>query len=347
MLLHGSEEAEKRALTTVGAVLVLCAAFVAGLVMVFKPFGGRSADEISVSIQTPYIGPGVAKGTELVLHGVKVGAVTAVANLPGGGVRLNADLQKAPIAGLTDALDIDFRPINYFGVTGINLIAREGGSPLHDGIHLQIAPKGNFALQALLSRLGRLATGTLTTRLIQVVDKATRYTDALNPLIETMIISANALADTQTVSTEQLLRNTTGVSVAFPSFTDALLDASYAVTHGTNKLGRGVWNATEHEYSDIIEPFMSFVADNLFGAIGKLEYSHTEDLLPVVDSITALTDVVPSLIRPVGISEMLVELRSRIEKMYEGGPEQRAMQVRIVLDSLPGIAAPLAAVGAP
>jgi hypothetical protein len=92
---------------------------------------------------------------------------------------------------------------------------------------------------------------------------------------------------------------------------------------------------------------MSFVADNLFGAIGKLEYSHTEDLLPVVDSITALTDVVPSLIRPVGISEMLVELRSRIEKMYEGGPEQRAMQVRIVLDSLPGIAAPLAAVGAP
>jgi hypothetical protein len=347
MLLHASEESEYRTLTTVGVAIVICVAIVAGLLVMFKPFGGRPANEISVSIHTPYVGPGVVKGTELVMHGVKVGEVTAVSNLAAGGVQIDADLQKTPIVGMTDAMDIDFRPINYFGVTGINLIARGGGQPLRDGSRLQIMPKGNFALQALLSRLGRLASGTLTTRLIQVVDKATRYTDALNPLLETMVISANAVAETQTVSTARLLRNATGMSVAFPSFTDALIDASSAVTHGTNKYGKGVWNASEHEYSDIIEPFMSFVADNLFGAIGKLEYSHTQELLPMVDGITALTDVVPPLIRPVGISEMLVELRSRLQKMYEGTPEQRAMQVHIVLDSLPGVAAPLAAMGAP
>jgi hypothetical protein len=54
---------------------------------------------------------------------------------------------------------------------------------------------------------------------------------------------------------------------------------------------------------------------------------------------------VPPLMRPQGMSEMLVELRSRLEKMYGGTPEQRALQVRIVLDSLPGVAAPLGAVG--
>jgi len=42
---------------------------------------------------------------------------------------------------------------------------------------------------------------------------------------------------------------------------------------------------------------------------------------------------------------MVAELRTRFEKMYQGTPEQRALQVRIVLDSLPGVAAPIAAVG--
>jgi hypothetical protein len=65
----------------------------------------------------------------------------------------------------------------------------------------------------------------------------------------------------------------------------------------------------------------------------------------MIDSVRALTDVVPPLMRPQGMSEMLVELRSRLEKMYGGTPEQRALQVRIVLDSLPGVAAPLGAVG--
>ncbi|BCO98596.1 Mammalian cell entry related domain protein [Mycobacterium intracellulare] len=345
MLLHASAESEKRTLTIVGTALVLCVVAVGGLLMVFKPFGGRPANAISMAIDTPYVGPGVAKGTELVMHGVKVGEVTAVSRLSGGGVRLNADLQKTPIAGLTDAMAIDFRPVNYFGVTGINLIAGAGGRPLRDGTHLKITPKGNFTLQALLSRLGRLATGTLTSRLIQVVEKATRYTDALDPLAETLLISANALANTQTVSTAQLLRNATGLSVAFPSFTDAMLDAGADLTHGTNKLNKGTWNASDDEYSHTILPFMQFVADNLFGAIGRLEYTHIDDLAPMVDTVKALTDVVPPLIRPQGISEMLVELRSRLEKMYAGTPEQRALQVRIVLDSLPGVAAPLAALG--
>jgi hypothetical protein len=75
--------------------------------------------------------------------------------------------------------------------------------------------------------------------------------------------------------------------------------------------------------------------------------SHVGDLLPLVDSIKALTDVVPPLIRPEAIGNMLVELRSRFEKMYAGSPEERALKVRIVLDSLPGVAAPLSAMGGP
>jgi hypothetical protein len=345
MLLHASEESEKRTLTIVGTAVALCTVAVTGLFIVFQPFADRPDDEISVAIETPYVGPGVAKGTQLVMHGVKVGEVTAVSRLSGGGVLLDTELQKSPTKGLTDEMGIDFRTINYFGVTGIDLVAGTGGRPLDDGTRLKITPKGNSTLQALLSRLGKLASGALTTQLIQVVEKATRYTDALNPLAETLVISANALAETQTVSTGQLLTNATGISVAFPAFADAMLDAGYYATHGTNKLNKGTWNASEAEYQTDILPFMQYVSDSLFGAIGRLEYTHIDDLTPAVDSVRAMTDVVPPLIRPHGMSEMLVELRSRLEKMYAGTPEQRALQVRIVLDSIPGVAAPLAAVG--
>jgi hypothetical protein len=83
----------------------------------------------------------------------------------------------------------------------------------------------------------------------------------------------------------------------------------------------------------------------VFADVGKLESKHVGDLLPVTDTVKALTDVVPPLIRPAGFAHLLAELRSRFEKMYAGTPEQRALRVRIVLDSLPGVAAPLGAMG--
>ena len=345
MLLHASAESERRILIIAGTVLAVCVFAVGGLFTVFNPFGRRQPSEISVVIDTPYVGPGVAAGTALVMHGVKVGQVTGISNLPTGAVRVNADLRKTPVAGLTDTMRIDFRPINYFGVTGINLMPGAGGRPLQDGIQMTIAPKGNFALQALLTRLGRLATGQLTTRLIQVVDRATRYTDALDPLIETSVIAANAVAQTQSVRTARLLTNATGLSVAFPGYLDALTNLGRATYDGNNIVNWGTWNMTDEQYEHYAIPFVEQASVGLFGAFGRLESTHTGDLLPFIDTVKMMTDVVPPLIRPESVAQTLVELRTRLEKMYVGSPEQRAMQVRIVLDSLPGVAAPLAAIG--
>jgi hypothetical protein len=347
VLIHGPEEAERRTLTIVGIAVVLCVA-VAALLIVFNPFAGRAAGLISLAIDTPYVGQGVGKGSAVVMHGVTVGQVTAISSLPGGGVRLNADLQKTPVAGLTDTMNIDFRPVNYFGVTGINLIAGTGGQALRDGIRINTVPKGNFTLQALLSRLGEVSTGVLTPQLIQVVDRATRYTDALDPLIETALIAANAVAQVQTVSTARLLTNTTGLSVVFPSTVDALTDLGENYLHNGENFGHHeLMDRTTDEWDHIDIPTIEVGSVGVFADVGKLESKHVDDLLPVVDTVKALTDVVPPLIRPEGFAQSLAELRSRFEKMYAGTPEQRALRVRIVLDSLPGVAAPLSAIGGP
>lgn len=337
MLLRATEESETRTLTIIGVVVVACAVLIGAFFFVFKPFGGRDESRIAVAISTPYVGQGVSAGSAMILHGVEVGEVTAVSSLPQGGVRLDTEMQARPVAGLTDTMQIDFRPANYFGVTGVNLIAGEGGQPLLNGMAIATTPKGNFALQVLLSRLGEISDGLLTPKLIQVIEWATRYTDGLDPLIETMMIAANAVAETQTVSTERLLRNATGLSVVFPSFVDQATEA-----------GDGFSDAGLEDvelFNSKALPTMDEAQVGLFGTVGKLEYSHVADLLPAVNSVQTLSDVMPALIKPEGVAGMLVDLRTRLEKLYGGTPEQRALQVKIVLESLPGVASAVAAPG--
>jgi hypothetical protein len=328
----------------VGAVIVLCAIALAGLVVV-NPFGTRAGDRMAVAIDTPYVVQGVDAGTAVMMHGVQVGKVTAVSSLPTGGVRLDLGLQKTPVAGLTDAMQIDFRPANYFGVTGINLTPGSGGKPLRDGIQVTTVPTGNFTIQAMLTRLSQLSTGVITPQLITVIDRITRYTDALNPLVETVLIAANALGQAQTVPTARLLANTTGLSVVFPSFLNATTDVGDDIARNdASYLHKGLADDTEEEYQRVVVT-VEAVVNGLFGSIGKLEGSHVADLLPLVNGTQALTDALPPLVRPVGVGDMLVELRRRFEKLYAGTPEQRALQVRIVLDSLPAVAAPLGVLG--
>ncbi|MGA8547718.1 MAG: Mammalian cell entry related domain protein [Mycobacterium sp.] len=345
MLLNTAAETEARTLTVVGAAVVLVCTAVAGMLIVVNPFGGRPKGDISIAIDTPYIGQGVATGTALVMHGVTVGKVRGLSSLPGGGVRLDADLQTRPTAGLTDTMEIDFRPINYFGVTGINLKAGRGGHPLYDGMRIDTMPKGNFALQALLTRLGEITTGVVTPQLIHVIDWGTRYTDALNPLIETMLSAANAVAKVQTVSTKRLLINTTGLSVAFPTFVKSLIDAGDGFIQPVDYINWTLKDATQKEYEDLFLPTVIEAETGLFGAVGRLLSTHSRDLHPVTEIVKALFDVVAPLIRPEQMGQMVAELRTRFEKMYGGTPEQRALRVRLVLDSLPGVAAPIAAVG--
>ncbi|WP_142277613.1 MlaD family protein, partial [Mycobacterium timonense] len=125
-LLRGSEEDQARTRARIGAAAVLLVVIALTVNFAVNPFA-RTKNLISVALETPYVGQGVAGGTPVIMHGVKVGEVTAISSLPGGHVRLNADLQSGPTAGLTDAMGIDFRPSNYFGVTGINLTPGEGG----------------------------------------------------------------------------------------------------------------------------------------------------------------------------------------------------------------------------
>jgi hypothetical protein len=369
-LLQTSTESETRILTNIAAGTVLCVVLITAISLVAHPFGRKSGDVISVAIETPYVGEGVAVGTPVILHGVKIGQVVSVSSISGGGVRLRTDLQQGPTRGLTDDMGIDYRPSNYFGVTGINVIPAQSGRPLQSGMQISITPKGNFSLQALLYRLGELSNGVFNQRLVSVIERATRYVDGLNPLLETALIVGTSVAKVQTVSTERLLRNTTGVSVAFPGIIDALIYTGNNFLHTTyvdfdpdeykkhwriytsfddrhikryemySRIAQETKN-TDEFYSKVWLPLYGAVATDLFSVIGYLEGSHINDLFPVLESVRALTDTVPKIVSPENFAYTVTELRKRFERMYAGSGDQRALQVRIILDRLPGVAAPL------
>jgi hypothetical protein len=333
-----SDDSEVQILAVIGMFVLICAAVVSGLV-IGDPFGSRPADLLDLTIESPFVGEGVQPGTALLLHGVAVGNVTEVTSMPAGGVRVQAAIQRGPTVGLTDTVRIDFRPANYFGVTGINLNPGQGGRPLADGVLIRVTPIGNFTLQALLARLGDISHGVLTPKLIDVIDRTTTYVDGLDPLLETMLTVADSIARVQNVRTAQLLTNATGISVAFPGFVDAAIATGDQFLHG------GLDGATEDYYRNTYSPTVKLASTDLFGAAGKLVGSHGEDLAPLTNMIKILTDVAPGVIPSDEISDTATELRTRLERLFSGPADRRAVNVRVVLDSLPGVAAPLGAVG--
>ncbi|MFN6551768.1 mammalian cell entry protein [Mycolicibacterium septicum] len=369
-LLRVDDRKHERILTWIGAgFVVLCVLAVLLYSTVINPSGRRAKDTISVAIDTPYVGQGVDNGTAVILHGLKVGEVSEISKLPDSRVRVDVELQSGPTKGLTDAVGIDFRPANYFGVTGVNLIPADHGQVLSNGASISVTPTGNFTLQTLLYRLGELSHDVITPKLISVVDRATRYTDALNPLFETMILVSTAVTDVQTVSTEQLLRNTAAISVGLPPFLDGAISAGQgyiwnsAGVHFDPEEARARNPYLKYYSQEKADYFNSAVDDlaanpdkfvygrlreyfkgakyDLFSKVGDLEGSHTFDLFPVVDQVRVMADVVPRLVSPTDLGDKLGELRSRLERMYAGSGDQHALQVRIMLDQLPGVSAPL------
>jgi hypothetical protein len=369
-LLYASAESETRILTRIGVISISLVIIAAALYLVAKPFEHKPRDVISVAIDTPYVGQGVADGTPVIMHGVTIGQVESVTSLSGGGVRLQTEFQQRATHGLTDAMQIDFRPSNYFGVTGIDVTPSQNGWPLHSGMQINMTPKGNFSLQALIYRFGELSNGVFNQRMVSVIERATRYADALTPLLETALIVSESVAKVQTVSTEQLLSNTTGISVAFPGAVDALISTgndflhSYFVDFDAEKFKkmskiypaldakyRKQWEdnarlaretkTTDEYFSKQYIPLFDAARVDLFARVGYLESSHIDELFPAIESVRTLTDAVPKIVSPESFAYTLTELRTRFEHMYARSGGQQALQVRIILDRLPGVAAPL------
>ncbi|WP_174187460.1 Mce family protein [Nocardia barduliensis] len=343
---RGSDARQTRVVHGAGvAVLALAALTLVGAVWV-RPLVDEP-DGLALDVEVPYVGPGVSDGTKVLLHGNEVGEVTALERPDPGTVRMGLLLDPAGIDGLTDSFELDFRPQNYFGITAVNLIARPGGSELTAGRTLDRTPVGDFTMSTMLEKGSVAIDGTLTTSMVAALDEAVRYTDGLTPLIESGIVFADRVAATQQDLPSVQLRAVNDILAVLPGFSAEAIDTLDIVYHSDYNRRPDGSIGVDDAFMDYSDAGLGLAANSLFGKAGALLASHGTELTPVTLLVKALTDALPHMLDGGAAPAKLRELIDRYDAAFTGPDGAKTLNLRLVLDGLPVIAAPPAPTGVP
>ncbi|OXR46937.1 hypothetical protein B7C42_00053 [Nocardia cerradoensis] len=346
--LRGTDAEQTRVVTIAAvAMIAIAAVVVVGVVWVRPQLEKPSGMPLSVDV--PFVAPGVGKGTKVILHGAEVGELTDLANHGDGVVRMSLLLNPGQVHGLTDDFDVDFRPENYFGITAVNLVTKAGGKQLASGQVLNRMPTGDFTMSTMLQKGSIAIDGTLTDSMIQSLNKVIRYTDGLTPMIQTGIVFADRVAKAQQAIPSELFGRADDILQVLPAFSQQAIDMLYNIYNNDyNKSGPGgSFGANEAAFSDI-DKGLGLAATDLFGSAGKLLASHERELTPDVQLVQALVDALPHMMDGGAMPGKLSTLVDRYNRAFSNGPEgSKTLNMRVVLDDLPGMAAPLAATGLP
>jgi ABC-type transporter Mla subunit MlaD len=334
-----------RSLGIAGAValLVVVVAVVVGALVyptMTAPTGTR------VQFVVPALGPGVKPGTKVLLHGAEVGEVTEVSAKNADSVTVAVVLQRASAQLITDSVEVDFRPENYFGITALNLAKASDGVPLADGQVIRRSAAPDFTMSTMLEQGSLVLDGTLTKSMISSLDKVVRYADGLAPLIRTGIVVADSVAKSQRQLPTVLMNRMNDVLAEFPAFSREAAGALYSIYDSAYNRRPDGSIGVDDAFMDETDQALQLAASDLFGKAGALLASHDSELVPLTQLVKSLTDPLPAIIGSGATIDKLIAAVAQVESSFTGTPDQKTLQLRIVMDDLPGVAGPLTRSGA-
>lgn len=302
---------------------------------------------LDLSIDVPYVAPGIRPGAKVIVRGNEVGEVSSLTRFDDSSIRMGLALRPTAVKGLTDNFGIDFRPANYFGVTALNLVGRPGGGHVVSGQVFDRRPAGDYSMSTMIEKGSLVVSGTLTDSMIQSLDKIIRYTDGLTPLIQTGVVLANRVAQTQQAMPSVLLADMNRILDVVPYFSSQFADTLYNLYDSDlNRLPDGSFGVDDAVMTEL-DQGLDLAGGGLFGAAGTLVSSHPAQLLPVTQMVAALSDAVPNLLGGGAAASKLSTLVDRYNGAFTGPVGHKALNLRIVLDDLPAMATPLALTGLP
>jgi hypothetical protein len=342
---RGTDREQARAVHLSALVAIAAVAVLVALVAWVTP-RMSARDTLKLSVDVPSVAPGVGAGTKVILRGAEVGEVTRLDRTAGGAVRIALTLRPDQVRGLTDSFGLDFRSANYFGLSAVNVIGRPGGQPLTDGQRLRRLPAGDYTMSTMIENASIDVEGTLTKPMISALDKVVRYTDGLTPMIQTGIVFADRVAHTQQAYPSVLIGDMNQILDVLPAFDYEVVGGLYQLFDNRfNRLPDGSFGLSVAEFDEAGQG-LGLAASNLFGAAGHLLASHGAELTPVVGMVQAFSDIVPDVLDGGTAAAKVGTLLDRYNHAFTGPADAKTLNMRIVLDELPMIAAPLAATGA-
>ncbi|WP_067656460.1 hypothetical protein [Nocardia harenae] len=345
--IRGTGEHQTRLLraVAVGSVAVAILAF-----LVYGRLSPRigQPDTLTLSLRVPAVAPGIHSGSKVILRGVEVGDVVGLTRYDDRTVRLDLELAPGEVRGLTDTFELDFRPANYFGVSAVNLVGRPNGRPLASGQVLDRTPVGDFTMSTMIEKGSLVVNGTLTRSMIDTLDEVIRYTDGLTPMIETGIVVANRISQTQQAMPSVLLADLNRTLEVLPSFGQQAVDTvEILYDNDSRRVSTAGSIGDEAAWWADMNEGIGLLLGGLFSSAGLLLSSHPGDLGPLTQTVTALTSAVPNLLDDGAAASKLAVLVDRYGNAFSGPDEAKTLNLRLILDDLPAFATPLAALGAP
>ncbi|UYP18649.1 Mce family protein [Rhodococcus sp. Z13] len=344
--LRGTAAEQSRRLVAAGAAAILCVG-VAGVAAATLYPKITAPDGVELTVDVPYLGPGVAEGTKVVLHGQTVGRVTGIERTPSESVQMKLVLDESQIGGLTDAFEIDYRPENYFGTSAVNILAQPGGAPLESGAQVERTPEGDYTMSTMIEQGSLTIDGTLTDDMISSLDKTVHYLDGLTPWVDTGVFLANRVAETQEEMPSTLLAQFNEILEAFPGFGDQAIESLMNIYYSNyNTLPDGSVGVDDAVF-DEANAGLTLAANQLFGQAGALLASHGEELTPLIQSVVVASDVFPHLNNGGMTPDAARDVVRRLDNAFVDTPDGKRLRLRVLVDTLPAFTAPLGVGAAP
>ncbi|ADG80369.1 Mammalian cell entry related domain protein OS=Tsukamurella paurometabola (strain ATCC 8368 / DSM / CCUG 35730 / CIP 100753 / JCM 10117 / KCTC 9821 / NBRC 16120 / NCIMB 702349 / NCTC 13040) OX=521096 GN=Tpau_3791 PE=4 SV=1 [Tsukamurella paurometabola] len=336
-LLGGTPQRQQRIFLTIGAAAV--AVVVIGvLVAVLSSRLPDSDDRLALTVESADVGPGVKAGTRVTLRGVPVGEVKSVEIPRPGQARVAIRLEQGGIRGLTDALAVRYQPGNYFGVTEMALLPRTGGAALRSGGVLRPS-SSNDTISDLLTRSSVSVSGVMTPKLIDVTTKATKYTQAITPLLEVAFAVERQNAQSTTVPIGTTLRTVRSTVDGVPGVIEAAFEGWFVPQlRGGEKAG--TLDFVVNSY-DKVDATTTLLGTGFFTPLADMFGSHEADFKPGTVLLQVVMDATTKVMRTVSIPRQVVPVISGLNSAFVTVPEGTALRMNIVADRFPAAASVL------
>ncbi|WP_157171922.1 hypothetical protein [Nocardia higoensis] len=302
----------------------------------------RPLDEIRVELLTTRVGVGVESGTDVRLDGVRIGSVVSITAPEPGRKSIELALTRSQLFGLTDTVAVDYAPGNLFGITTLQLHSRPGGAELTDGATVDLTDPAagrvrDATLSALLASTGLLTDQVLTPQLADLLSTLSRDVGAFTPLLQAIGATARAYVETRQHPPSFLLRQYGSALAGLPPMLTGgldLLEAAYRNEYFAEPENmarfREMFDGIQYQLlPEVTRTFTT--AEQYFAA-----------LLPIA---TTIFDRVPDAVGdPEVAAERLTEVLDRLGRTVRDTPQGPAVGVAVELDTVPGLATPLAAI---
>lgn len=337
--LVGSEEHRRRTQRRAGVITVIVIAVltlvIAWVIPTVKP---KDESVMTVVIDSPNVGPGVETGTEVILRGVPVGKVTELQANQDGTSSITMDLQKSRVHGLRENFTAEFRPKNYFGITGIAITdpGADDAPDLSDGDRILSAGITDATMSTMIQVGSDVVNDTLLPDTIKAVDRVLQYTSAFEPLIHTGVVFADVVAQTQKRTPAYLIDRYNEIVEAIPPFATGVLGA---LDNFYDSEFRPPGDVVQNRFTAT----MKAIADYFFSLVGTLLKSNEQNLLPLVNTLTELAGIVPGMNLNAYSSVNVQRLVDGMSGVFSGSPGgDQTLKIKVALESLPGLSGPIA-----